>query len=208
MAAVQPPKFSQVFDWRLSATMVLTVLIGVIACDLVNASAARHLAPDPVTAPNPASWKTGGLATVDIEIEPKNYQQFECASDRHLEGYRCQFGKNHIRFEWPEVTPRPVPVDNNRGYFIQPYRTAHNSHNLLVAGVWATPGVAYRVHQLGSSRSRPFIARCRLKFLGHLEQVDVSWNAAQDWQKQERTPVALAEYCTVDPPAVAWLARN
>ena len=210
MAALRPPKFLQIFDWRLLVTLALTLLIGAMACDLIHDRAARALSPDPVTSPNPTRWTKGRTATLDLALASTDYHGSDCAAKGHLEGYRCQYKQNLSRFEWPKVTPRPVPVDNNRGYFIQPYRTAHQGHLLFIAGLWATPGVAYRVHQekvpeTGAAVS--FIARCQLRFLGEFNNVYSRWKKNGAWEAHAKTPVALAERCTVNPPAVGWLAQ-
>ena len=212
MAAVRPPSFLQIFDWRLLVTLLLTLLIGAMACDLVHERAARTLSPDPVSSPKPRQWRKGHTATLDITLTTAGYHGLDCAAEGHLEGYRCQYKQNLSRFEWPKVTPRPVPVDNNRGYFIQPYRTAHNDHLLFIAGLWATPEVAYHVHlrpvhKAGTPDPVRFIARCQLRFLGELNNVFSRWRVDGPWQSHTKAPVALAERCVVDPPAVGWLAQ-
>ncbi len=195
--APHPPRFFEVFEWKLLSAVGLLVLLAVMGVDPVNRAVERAFIPrDP--APNPAAWATGSRHVVDITLITKDADRLACASSKTFEALHCQFTHQKRRQgRRPEQA-----VDDNQRHIIQPYRTAIGNHLLLVAGMWDTPALAFRRHReparaVAENKLQRFIARCELEFLGNFEQVEVQWSTGKDWFSEKNAPVARALDCQV-----------
>jgi hypothetical protein len=72
----------------------------------------------------------------------------------------------------------------------------------MVAGLWATPALALRHHQesprgVAEKDLKRFVARCKLKFLGSWDDLEMRWGTAAKWYAEKNGPVARAEWCDV-----------
>lgn len=193
-----PPSFWFVFDWRLLVSLALLGLIGVMSCDVVNSKLNKLFADKSERVPDPSAWKVGTTHEVDITLITKDEGRLDCSDDREFDGVHCAFKKD--RSKWP-VEPG-APVDDNRRNVIQPYRTAVGNHLLMVAGMWATPALAFRHHQesprgMADANLKRFVARCQLEFVGELSNVDIRWNTTAKWYAEKQGPVARAKWCEV-----------
>ncbi len=200
-AAPAPPRFWFVFDWRLLASTALVGTIAVISCDVVNAKVSKQADvwfDRERPAPEPSEWTSGSSAEVELTLVTKDADRLACADDREFDDAHCEYKKAKRR--WPH-DPKG-PVDDNKLDVIQPYRTAVGNYLVLVAGLWATPELAYRRH-LEPSHGRPekelsrFIALCRLRFLGRMDGAEVRWDFNQKWYEEKWAPVARAESCEI-----------
>ncbi len=200
-SAPKPPRFWFVFDWRLVASAVAALFVGFVSCDVVNAKLdasmdswlGRELPP-----PNPDEWQPGSVLEVDLTLVTKDAERLACADDREFEGARCEYKDDKRR----RRHDRSKPADDNRVDLIQPYRTARGNHLVLVAGLWTTPDIAMRRHYepargVAEKTLRRFIARCRLRFVGQMDGVDVRWEFNKKWYTEKRAPVAVAESCRI-----------
>lgn len=195
--APHPPRFFEVFEWKLLIAVGLLGLLAVMAVDPVNRAVESVFLPrDPV--PNPAAWTAGSRHVVDITLITKDADRLACASSKEFEALRCQFtGKKRRHGRHPGQA-----VDDNQRHVIQPYRTAIGNYLLLVAGLWDTPALAFRRHReparaVAENKLQRFIARCELEFLGSFEQVEVQWTTGKDWFTEKSAPVARAIDCQV-----------
>lgn len=196
-AASLPPRFWFVFDWRLVVSLLLLGLIGVMSCDVVNTKLDQMFEKSGAV-PDPSTWKAGAVVDVEITLITKDEGRLDCSDDRELKGAHCAFKKNRAR--WP-VDAAGV-VDDNRVDIIQPYRTATGNHLVMVAGMWATPALALRLHQesprgVAETELKRFVARCQLEFLGDLPNLDIRWGTTSEWYAEKVGPVARAKWCTI-----------
>jgi hypothetical protein len=193
-----PPSFWFIFDWKLVVSLVLLGLIAVMSCDILNNRLDRYSERHSGAVPDPATWTPGAQAEVDITLITKDEGRLDCSDDRELEGVHCGYKKD--RATW--LTKEGAPIDDNKANVLQPYRTAVGNHLLVVAGLWATPALAMRHHQ-ESPRGVPeadlkrFVARCKLRFLGSWENLDMRWGTAAKWYPEKKAPLARAEWCEV-----------
>lgn len=200
-AAPPPPRFWALLDWRLLASIVAIGALGVASCDVVNAGVASRVNQwlgRARPAPNPAAWKVGATAEVELTLITKDADRLSCADDGEFDGARCEFKRDKRR--WP-FDPE-APLDDNRQRVIQPYRTATGNHLVLVSGLWATPALAMRRHLepgrgVADKELKRFVARCQLEFLGSMKDVEVRWDFNQKWYKEPNGPVARAIDCEI-----------
>lgn len=194
-------RFFRRFDWRLQASLVLLVLIGIMAWDPLNNALNRVFQPKTDPAPNPASWTAGSEHTVVVTLITADRDTLSCGDDRRFEDYHCEYNAAKSR-----VPPESgSPQDDNRAHIIQPYRTAVGNHLVFIAGLWNTPEVALRHHQeppagKKSNELKRFAASCKLRFLGSMENVWVRWGTTSNWYTEKSAPVAVAESCEIPKP--------
>jgi hypothetical protein len=159
---------------------------------------------DPVdtTATN---WKVGGKATVGITLITADYNKLACASEQVIEGFHCAFKSETESF------PRDpgAPLDDNKAKLIQPYRTPETNKLILVAGLWAQPDVALRLHReptvgVDEEKLARFTVKCDVKFIGALPNTaKLRWNPGQWVTPDMEAIVARPESCKImelDPP--------
>jgi hypothetical protein len=156
---------------------------------------------DPVdtTAKN---WKVGGKETIGITLITADFGKLACASDTVVDGFHCAF-KNET-----ESFPRDpnAPLDDNKATIIQPYRTPDTNKLVMVAGLWAQPDVALRLHRepsagIDEEKLARFTVKCDVKFIGVLGKgAKLRWNPGQ-WIDPDMTAiVARPESCKVMEP--------
>jgi len=197
-ARIEAPRFFEIFDWRLQASLVLLLLIGLMAWDQLNVTLDRWLSPPVEVGPNPAQWTAGSVHPVEITLITGDRDRLACADDREFEGRHCEYTASKMR----KPRPSDAPLDDNRVNIIQPYRTAIGNHLVFIAGVWNTPAVAVRHHQeppqgKADKELKRFATTCQLRFLGSMEDVWARWGPATKWYKEKHAPVAVAESCEI-----------
>jgi hypothetical protein len=132
-----------------------------------------------------ASWTPGGTGRVRITLITADYQKLTCAAEQQFEGNHCAYKSES------ELWPRDpgAPLDDNKKNVIQPYRTWPDNKLVLVAGLWADPVVAMRLHReppqvVVEKKLARFVVDCEMKFLGKLEDSKLRWGPGQQWQKE------------------------
>ena len=153
-------------------------------------------------------WEAGKSEEIAITLVTADYGKLACAYSREVGGAHCEYKTDTER--WP-VAPG-APVDDNKKNVIQPYSAVPDNAFVLVAGLWAQPEVAMRLHAEPPKNTPTkylarFIARCRVKPIERVDGVNIRWNTTDKWARgtlktandQQVAPwVALAEHCTVE----------
>jgi hypothetical protein len=187
-----------VFGGRLLLAAALLAAMVVIPMSSIG----NLLEPREEIAPT-TKWAEGKTATVAITLITADYNKLACASDKEFEGTHCQYKSEK------ELWPREpnAPLDDNKADVIQPYRTATDNQLLLVAGLWAQPEVALRLHNeppsgVAEDKLARFIAQCEVKFVGALPDAKLRWNAGASWGKPDTSSVFVAKpiSCKVQNP--------
>jgi len=183
----------------LAAGIVLLVGIALVSPQNMNAWLDRRLHP---TLIKPAeTWEVGKEAHVQLTLITADARRLNCAHDQVLEGQHCGFSAN--KHAWPRA-PGELADDNDYDV-IQPYRTADTNALVLVSGVWAQPELALRLHREPPShydvkKQARFVAYCRVRFVGQLDNVALRWDTGGRWQEEPKALVAQALSCTLEPP--------
>jgi len=178
---------------------VLLVGIALVSPQNMNAWLDRRLHP---TLIKPAeTWEVGKEAHVQLTLITADARRLNCAHDQVLEGQHCGFSAN--KHAWPRA-PGELADDNDYDV-IQPYRTADTNALVLVSGVWAQPELALRLHREPPShydvkKQARFVAYCRVRFVGQLDNVALRWDTGGRWQEEPKALVAQALSCTLEPP--------
>ncbi len=147
---------------------------------------------------NTATWRKGNTTEVRITLVTSDYNNLSCASEKSLDGAHCAYKSESEG--WPRAAGEPL--DDNKKNIIQPYRTWPDNQLILVAGLWATPHVAMRLHDeppagVPAKKLARFVATCKVRFLGQLDGAKLHWNAGGKWMNQPRAMVARALSCKV-----------
>jgi hypothetical protein len=150
-----------------------------------------------------SSWKTGSTSTVRITLVTADYATLACAADKAFEGKHC------VNKSEKELWPRDpnAPLDDNKADIIQPYRTWNDNRLILVAGLWAQPALATRLHieppgNLLPEKLARFVTECEMRFVGEMEKPKLKWGSGSSWGADPNTPqvqVAIAESCKLIP---------
>jgi hypothetical protein len=161
--------------------------------------------PKDPTIPKPNTWKVGGKATIALTLITADYNKLACASESVFDGYRCAFKSEN------EAFPREpgAPIDDNKGKIIQPYRTWLDNQLVLVAGLWAQPALALRLHReppqgIDEDKLARFVTECEVTFIGVLAQGSkLQWNRGQWVAPDMNAIVARPDSCKIvqaEPP--------
>jgi hypothetical protein len=143
-------------------------------------------------------WAIGSSARVPITVVTSDFNNLACASTTPIDGARCAFSAEQ-RYQPADPT---APLDDNKADIIQPYSTYPDNHVVMVAGLWAQPAVATRLHQEPPS-NRPdnsllrFTVTCDLSFVGQLRDFSVRWRPTDSWYKQGFAMVARPSNCVI-----------
>jgi hypothetical protein len=148
-------------------------------------------------------WKVGGKSTLRITLVTADYAGLACASDKEFEGKHCA-SKSETE-SWPR-DPN-APLDDNKANIIQPYRTWNDNRLVLVAGMWATPALATRLHieppgNLLPEKLARFVIECKVHFVGEMEKPKLKWGPSSSWGADPNTPkvpVAVPDSCQLIP---------
>ena len=161
--------------------------------------------PKDPTVPKPNTWKVGGKATVALTLVTADYNKLACASESVFEGYHCAFKSENEPF------PREpgAPLDDNKATIIQPYRTWLDNQLVLVAGLWAHPALALRLHRepsqgVDEEKLARFVVECQVTFIGVLANGSkLRWNPGQWIAPDMNAIVARPDSCKLveaEPP--------
>lgn len=150
-------------------------------------------------------WTVGSEGTVHLTVVTADYNKLACAHGETVGDYHCAYDGN--KKAWPSKDG--APVDDNKKQVIQPYRTTDGSL-LMVAGLWAQPVVATRLHDepphaVTENKLARFVVECRVKFLAEWKEPLVRWGPGQSWSPQgngqegkpKMAPVAQPQECQI-----------
>jgi hypothetical protein len=194
-----PTHGPEVFGGRLFIGIAMLVGMGIISWQGLNVVIDRTLHPKE---PKPvAAWKVGEEADVELTLITPDAKRLQCAHDTTLEGVHC----GYTAAKRPFRRAPNAPFDDNDEAVIQPYRTADTNALVLVSGLWAQPELALRLHReppvMGDvDKNLRFVAYCRVRFVGELEQVSLRWDTNAKWGEEPKAMVAKAVRCTLEPP--------
>lgn len=151
-------------------------------------------------------WQPNKSEEVGITLISADYDKLACAYDKVVGVAHCQY-KTESEL-WP-LDPG-APIDDNKKNTIQPFSLVPDNQLILLAGLWAQPAVALRVHQepdsIPQKKQSRFIAKCRINPVERVQNVSIRWNTTSPWGKaavvvpnQPDAPpwVAVAEQCVV-----------
>jgi hypothetical protein len=150
-----------------------------------------------------SEWKVGGKSTLRITLVTADYGGLACAYDKEFEGKHC--GNKTETEAWPR-DPN-APLDDNKANIIQPYRTWNDNRLVLVAGLWATPALATRLHieppgNLLPEKLARFVTECKVHFAGEMEKPKLKWGSGSGFNADPNTPlvqVAVPDSCQLIP---------
>jgi hypothetical protein len=154
--------------------------------------------PKDPTIPKPNTWTVGSTATIAITLITADYNKLFCAHDKEFSGFHCGYKSES------EVWPRDPtkPLDDNKATVIQPYRTWLENQLVLVAGLWAQPAVATRLHRepaagVEEDKLARFVVECKVTFVGKMDGVKLRWGPGQ-WTNPDMNPMlAKPESCKI-----------
>lgn len=188
----RPPEPVPIFSGRLLiAAGILAVML------IVPFTLARFMPQEaqPETT-DVRSWNVGSTANVRITLITADFNLLSCAAPQAIEGKHCASKSENE--PWP--ADPSAPIDDNKASIIQPFRTYPDNKLILVAGLWADPTMALRLHREPSAGVRPdklarFVANCKVKFIGKLEAAKLRWNPGGPWQNEGPALVAQPIEC-------------
>ncbi len=143
-------------------------------------------------------WHAGGRTRLRLTIVAVDSQRLACASNDTYSGLRCEFKQDGTLFP----PPADAPIDDNKRSVIQPYRTYPDNQLVLVAGVWATPKIATRLHSepfvgLPDNKQARFVADCDVEFVADVQNPKLRWNPTSGWMTDTKAVVGRAQDCFV-----------
>ena len=154
-------------------------------------------------------WQPGQVYDIAITLVTADYDKLACAYDKEVAGAHCEYETETKK--WPK-DPN-APVDNNNQDIIQPYSAVPDNALIMVAGLWAQPEMAMRLHaeppqNTETKRLARFIAHCKVKPVEKAENISIRWNKDDKWAKgmlrlddgkREVAPwIAITQSCTVE----------
>lgn len=150
-----------------------------------------------------SEWKVGGKSTLRITLVTADYAGLACAYDKEFAGKHC------VNKSDTEMWPRDpmAPLDDNKANIIQPYRTWNDNRLVLVAGLWATPALATRLHieppgNLLPEKLARFVTECKVHFVGETTEPKLKWGPSSSWNADPTTKkvmVAVPDSCQLIP---------
>jgi hypothetical protein len=154
------------------------------------------LEPEPPPNTNVAAWQIGGTSEVIVTIITADYNLLTCAADQVFDNRHCAY-KNETE-QWPHENG--APLDDNKATIIQPYRTWADNRLIFMAGLWAEPSLAMRLHRepaegIPNDKLARFTAQCKVRFIGRLDHPRLKWQSGQNWISEEGAMVAVPESC-------------
>jgi hypothetical protein len=196
-----PVESKPILAGRLWIVVALLGGLGLIANPRFNEWVMINLAPPEEVRTDFTKWKLGGETELRVTLITADASRLDCAHAQSFEGTHCRYGGDKL--PWPKA--ENAPVDDNAVDIIQPYRTSPDNALLLLAGLWAQPDVAMRLHReppggVQAKRLGRFDVTCRVKFIGRFDDVQLRWdNTPQTpWQPERGAWVAKPISCTVN----------
>jgi len=153
--------------------------------------------PEP-TPTDMSAWHVGGHTKVRLTVITMDYERLTCSTE-------AVFGEEHCEYKSETALfPREpgAALDDSKLHTVQPYRTYPDNQLILVAGVWAQPEIATRVHRepwagIPEQRQMRFVAECDVEFLGQFQNVKLRWKPDQGWNNEATAWVGRAKSCRI-----------
>jgi hypothetical protein len=148
-------------------------------------------------------WKVGGKSTLRITLVTADYAGLACSYEKEFAGKHCA---NKSETEaWPRDPNQPL--EDNKANVIQPYRTWNDNRLVMVAGLWATPALATRLHieppgNLLPEKLARFVTQCDVHFVGEMDRPKLKWGPSSTWNpdpNSEHVMVAVPDHCDLIP---------
>jgi len=194
-----PVEMKPILAGRLLIAVGLLVALGLIANPKFNEWVMQNFAPPEEVRTDFSKWRIDGETELRVTLITADAGRLACAHAQVLDGTHCQFGGD--KMPWPK--PDNAPAEDNNADVIQPYRTSPDNALLLLAGLWAQPDVAMRLHReppagIQAKRLGRFDVTCRVKFIGKFDEVQLRWDTGGPWQPERGAWVAKPISCTVN----------
>jgi hypothetical protein len=192
-----PVEVKPIIGGRLWLPIIMLSLIGAMANPKFNGWLSRRFAPkEPRT--NLANWKVGKEAKLRVTLVTADAIRLACAHDDEFDGAHCAYKAD--KTPWPGTAEKLL--NDNRPNVIQPFRTSPENHLIMIAGLWAEPAVAMRLHQepakgVAVKRLNRFEAACTVKFVGEMKNIELRWDESASWGKEPRALVARPQSCQI-----------
>lgn len=159
---------------------------------------ANWISPPEKDMTDTAGWRIGGTGKAKVTLITADYGLLGCNHDQVFDGAHC--GYKSDTEAWPKDPT--APLDDNGTNLLQPYRTWPDNKLILIAGLWAEPNMALRLHRepsagVDTKRLARFVADCELKFVGQVNSVKVRWSPGQAWQQEGGAMVARPVSCAL-----------
>jgi hypothetical protein len=194
-----PVESKPILAGRMLTAVFMLCGLGVIANPPFNSWVMRKFAPAEDLHTDFSKWVQGNETDVRVTLITGDSTRLSCANADVVEGVHCAFGTDHL----PWARTADDVADDNGPNRIQPYRTSPDNALILIAGLWASPEVAMRLHReppnvIPTKRQNRFDVTCRVKFLKKWDTVDLRWDVGASWQTERGAWVTRAEHCTVN----------
>ncbi len=207
---VQPPPLAAL-GGRLFIAIILVLSIAVLNSPLAERPSdwmKEWLKIEETKPVDMTRWEPGQLYDISITLVTADYDKLACAYEKEVGGAHCEYKTETER--WPRG-PKDL-LDNNRQDVIQPYSAVPDNALVMVAGLWASPEVAMRLHAeppegTEVKKLARFIAHCKVRPVERAENISIRWNKDDKWAKgmlrlnegERQVPpwIAIAESCTV-----------
>jgi len=189
----------------ISGRLLIAALLIAILTFIPKSQLGALFEPKGDTDAKPNSLKVGSKGTVKLTLITADYNKLACASESVFEGYHCAYKTE------TETFPREpgAPLDDNKAKIIHPYRTWLDNTLVMVAGLWAQPALALRLHReppmgVEEDKLARFIVECEVTFIGVLANGSkLRWNPGQWVNPDMNATVARPDSCKlveVEPP--------
>jgi hypothetical protein len=193
-----PVEVKPILAGRLWIGVAMLLGLGLIANPKFNSCVQGYAPPEDLRT-DFSKWREGSETDVRVTLITADSTRLACASGTTADGAHCEFGADHNL--WGRGPNDPA--DDNRPNIVQPYRTSPDNALILLAGLWAQPEVAMRLHReppaaITVKRLNRFDVTCKVKFLTRLESVDLRWDTTGSWQTERGAWIARALNCTVN----------
>jgi len=157
---------------------------------------ANWISPPEKDATDVSNWQIGNVGKAKVTLITADYGLLGCNMEQAFDGAHCAYKGDTEA--WPKDPA--APLDDNGTELIQPYRTWPDNKLVLIAGLWAEPNMALRLHRepsagVDSKKLARFVADCELKFVGQVDRVKVRWSPGQAWQQEGAAMVARPVKC-------------
>ncbi len=189
-----PEEPTPVISGRFLTAAVIVLGLTVIPMSNIG----QWIEPKDPTVPKPNTWTVDSKATIAITLITADYNKLFCASDKEYKGNHCGFKSENET--WPRDPSKPL--DDNKANIIQPYRTWLDNQLVLVAGLWAQPAVATRLHRepaggVEEDKLARFVVECQVTFIGKMDGVKLRWGPGQ-WTNPDMNPMlAKPDSCKI-----------
>lgn len=187
----------QVVGGRFWLAVGCATVMAFTGCDWLGAQIQDWSTPAQTL--NKSNWQVGNTAEVSLTLITADYDKLMCASEQSFEGKHCAYQSE------TQIWPRDPegPIEDNKADIIQPYRTAIGNQLILVAGLWADPAIAMRLHRepfrgVPERKLSRFVANCKMKFIGEFEP-KLRWGPRGQWMSEGKAMVAQPISCKLAP---------